>query len=89
MTLNSAWVNLKSTSPQIVSNAAQRIAGRLSEYLKLGSGQPIGALTPDEAREGVVRITGSEELGEKAGGLAMRCDRMLYGETTEEAEDCA
>ena len=44
-TATSAWIDLKSTSPQIVSNAAQRIAERLSEYLKRGLGQPMTALT--------------------------------------------
>jgi hypothetical protein len=87
MTLNSAWINLKGTSPQIVSKAALRIAARLSMYMKLGLGRPMGALTPDEAHEGVVRLTGSVELGEKAGGLTMRCDRILYGVTTGEADD--
>ncbi len=86
-TLTSAWINLKSTSPQIVSNAAQQIALRLSEYLKRGLGQPMRALTPDEAHEGVVRLTGSVQLGEMASRLTMRCDRILYGETTGEADD--
>jgi hypothetical protein len=44
-------------------------------------------LTPDEAHEGVVRLTGSAQLGEQANRLTMRCDRILYGETTREAED--
>jgi hypothetical protein len=86
-TLNSAWVMLKSTSPQILSSAAHRIAERLSEYMKLGLGRPMGALTPDETREGVVRLTGSAELGEQAGQLTMRCDRILYGETSDGADD--
>ena len=79
--------DLKSTSPEIVSTAAVRIAERLSVYMKLGLGRPMGALTPDEAHEGVVRLTGSVELGEEAGRLTMRCDRILYGETTREADD--
>ena len=86
-TATSAWINMKSTSPQIVSNAAQRIAERLSEYLKRGLGQPMTALTPDEAHEGVVRLTGSVQLGEDANRLTMRCDRILYGETTREVDD--
>jgi hypothetical protein len=78
---------LKSTSPETASCAALRIAERLSVYMKLGLGRPMGALTPDEAHEGVVRLTGSVELGEEAGRLTMRCDRILYGETTREADD--
>ena len=78
---------LKSTSPEIASNAALRIAERLSIYMKLGLGRPMGALTPDEAHKGVVRLTGSAELGDEAGRLTMRCDTILYGETTQETED--
>ena len=45
------------------------------------------ALTPDEAHEGVVRLTGSVQIGEEASRLTTRCDRILYGETTREADD--
>ena len=41
-------------------------------------GRPPGALTPDEAREGVARCTGSEELGVQAARIAARCDGLLY-----------
>jgi hypothetical protein len=78
---------LESTSPEMISNTAVRIAERLSTYMKIGLGRPMGALTPDEAQEGVVRLTGSVELGDQAGRLTMRCDTILYGETTREAED--
>jgi hypothetical protein len=32
-------------------------------------------------------LTGSVQLGEMASRLTMRCDRILYGETTGEADD--
>jgi hypothetical protein len=82
-----AWTILKSTSPQVLSTAAHRIAASLSEYLKLGLGRPKGALTPDDAQEGVVRLTGSVELGEAAARLAMRCDRVLYSDNAQEIDD--
>ena len=55
--------------------------------MQLGLGRPLGALTPDEAHAGVVRLTGSAELGEEAGRITMRCDRILYGETPQPADD--
>jgi len=41
-------------------------------------GRPAGALTPDEALEGVASMTDSEDLGRQAARLTARCDRALY-----------
>jgi hypothetical protein len=66
---------------------ALRVSSALIRYLQLGIGRPPGALTPDEAREGVARCTGSEELGEQAARIAARCDGMLYRDTPSPPED--
>jgi hypothetical protein len=55
--------------------------------MNIGLGRPPGALTPQEAHEGIVRLTGLVELGEEANRLTTRCDRILYGETAEVADD--
>ena len=67
-------------SDQRCWEAAQKISENLTRYLELGSGRPPGALTPIEARQGVVEITGSDELGGQVEQLAAHCDRALYGE---------
>jgi hypothetical protein len=59
----------------------------LIRYLQLGDGRPPGALTPDEAGEGVGRCTGSEELGSIAAGIAARCDGVLYRDAPAPPED--
>jgi hypothetical protein len=59
---------------------ARRVSSELICYLEIGVGRPPGALTPDEAREGVARLTGSQQLGSAASELATRCDLVLYGE---------
>jgi hypothetical protein len=66
---------------------ALRVASALIRYLQLGIGRPAGALTPDEAREGVARCTGSEELGEQAARIAARCDGLLYRDAPAPPED--
>jgi hypothetical protein len=63
---------------QPACDAARRVSGALIRYLELGIGRPAGALTPDEALEGVTGLTDSEELGRLAAGLAARCDLALY-----------
>jgi len=60
--------------------AAHRIAEDLTRYLELGTGRPPGALTPIEARQGVLAVTGSDDLGGEAERLAAHCDFALYGE---------
>jgi hypothetical protein len=57
---------------------ALRISSALIRYLQLGIGRPPGALTPDEAREGVAHCSGSEELGIQAADIVVRCDGLLY-----------
>jgi hypothetical protein len=60
-------------------DAARRVSEELVEYLQRGIGRPPGALTPDEAHEGVFQLTGSEDLGGRAARLADRCDLAQYG----------
>jgi len=62
------------------NDAAQRVADELMHYLEIGLGRPTGALTPDEACQGVADLTGCEDLAGQAGRLAARCDRVLYGD---------
>jgi hypothetical protein len=59
---------------------ALEISSSLVRYLEIGLGRPPGALTPEEARVGVARCTGSDELGVRAAEIAARCDGMLYRE---------
>jgi hypothetical protein len=72
-----------------VRRAAQQIAKRLTIYLRVGLGRPPGALTPDEAREGVARLTQSHELALQAGQLTARCDGILYGDAPGEPHEDA
>jgi len=60
-------------------DAARRVSEELIQYLQLGIGRPPGALTPDEAHEGVAQLTDSEDLGGQAGRLTARCDLAQYG----------
>ena len=60
--------------------AARRVSDELIRYLQLGAERPPGALTPEEAIEGVARVTRSEDLGRQAGRLASHCDLVLYGD---------
>ena len=57
---------------------AEHVATSLIGYLQRGIGRPPGALTPDEARDGVARCAVSEELGEEAARIAALCDGLLY-----------
>ena len=63
---------------------AQRVSDELVHYLEIGLGRPAGALTPDEAWQGVAGLTGSHNLARQAGRLAARCDRVLYGDQAAE-----
>ncbi len=64
-----------------------RVTAALIRYLRLGIGRPPGALTPDEAREGVARCNESEELGAQAAHIAARCDGLLYRDAPAPPED--
>ncbi len=59
----------------------------LIQYLQIGIGRPAGALTPDEARQGVSECSGSDELGDRAARIAARCDGVLYRDAPAPAED--
>jgi hypothetical protein len=61
------------------ARSAGRVTDGLTRYLEIGAGRPRGALTPDEARDNVARLTGREDLGEYASQLAALCDAALYG----------
>ena len=63
---------------------ARRVRDLLIRYLELGIERPPGALTPDEASEGVALVTRSADLGAKAGHLMACSDRVLYGESSAE-----
>ena len=66
---------------------ALRVTTALIRYLRLGDGRPPGAMTPDEAREGVARCTGSDELGAQAAHIAASCDGLLYRDAPAPPED--
>jgi len=63
---------------QPAHDAAHRVSEELIHYLLLGMGRPAGALTPDEALQGVAMVTDSEDLGRQAARLTARCDLTLY-----------
>jgi hypothetical protein len=67
-------------SRQAMQAAARRVSDQLTRYLQLGIGRPPGALTPDEAHQGVALCSGSQELGAEAARLAASCDGALYRE---------
>jgi hypothetical protein len=67
--------------------AARRVCHELTTYLGIGIARPPGALTPDEAKDGVVRLTGCEDLGSTASELTTECDRVLYGEANGQTDD--
>ncbi len=71
--------NSPNVSSEMLGDATQRLVHDLSVYVSLGTGQSLGVMTPDEAREGVARLTGSDKLVAHAGELAARCDSILYG----------
>jgi hypothetical protein len=66
--------------------AAREISESLATYLRLGTGQSLTVLTPDEARQGVEQLTSSSELGAAAGELTGRCDRILYRDADDAEE---
>jgi hypothetical protein len=74
---------VRARSPEILQSAARRIYERLASYLLVATGQSLGVLTPDEARQGIADVTGSQDLAAQAGTLTRRCDVILYGNVTE------
>ncbi len=66
---------------------ALQIGSALIRYLQLGMGRPPGALTPDEAREGIAHCTGSEEIGVQSARIVARCDGLLYRDAPGAPED--
>ena len=52
----------------------------LVRYLELGAERPPGALTPEEACQGVRRVSRSDRLAAHAARLTARCDQVLYGD---------
>ena len=65
------------------------ISEALIHYLEIGIGRPSGALTPEEARQGVAACTGSDDLADRAAQIAARCDRMLYRDAPAPPDDDA
>jgi hypothetical protein len=78
---------LASDAQRAPEEVALQVGSALIRYLQLGIGRPPGALTPDEAREGVVRCTGSEELGAQSARIVERCDGLLYRDAPGPPED--
>jgi hypothetical protein len=68
-------------------DAARLVSEELIQYLQVGIGRPPGALTPDEAREGVSQLTDSDDLGKQAGRVTARCDLVQYGHDHAAAKD--
>jgi hypothetical protein len=58
---------------------ARVISEGLADYLRLTTGRPPGALTPEEAEQGVSRATGRLELAHRAAWLIARCDEAQFG----------
>jgi hypothetical protein len=58
---------------------AQRITDGLIRYLELATDRPPGAITPIEARMGVIACTKSQRLGDRAQQLVAMCDGQRFG----------
>ncbi len=71
------------------AEVALEISESLIRYLEIGIGRPSGALTPEEARQGVAACTGSDDLADRAARIAARCDRMLYRDAPAPSDDDA
>ena len=57
---------------------ARTIIGGLISYAQIGAGRPPGAITPAEAGQIVLDLTGSNKLSNDADALVVRCDRVLF-----------
>jgi hypothetical protein len=64
---------------------ARAVCALLVRYLELGVERPPGALTPEEACQGVRHVSQSDDLAARAGRLAACCDKILYGELQRES----
>jgi hypothetical protein len=64
---------------QAPEELARVVTEGLAEYLSLVAGRPRGALTPAEAEEAVVEVTGDQGLGRRAGTLIALCDQARFG----------
>ena len=60
--------------------AATRITEGLAEYLRIASGRPSGALTPDETRAAILIRGNDPTLADRAGRLVEACDRARFGD---------
>ncbi|MDR3636786.1 MAG: BatD family protein [Isosphaeraceae bacterium] len=58
---------------------ARQVMEGLLEYLSLATDRAGGALTPQEAEEGVFAATADRELAGRTGRLVECCDRACYG----------
>jgi hypothetical protein len=67
--------------------AAQAITDGFIEYLALTTARPRGALTPDEARRGILQAAGSTDLAARAEGLVARCDRVRFARADADTEE--
>jgi hypothetical protein len=76
--------NSRGVTPTVVTSAALRIDEFLAGYLRAGTGQALGVLTPDEAHDGVALLTSSQELAVRAANIRAHCDLILYGDPTTE-----
>ena len=84
------WASLGGSTASVPQNdgvgrpehlAAHEASARmLVRYLELGADRPPGALTPEEACEGVWQVSRSDDLAAKAARLTAFCDRVLYGD---------
>jgi hypothetical protein len=73
---------------------ARSVVDGLMRYAHLGLGRPPGAITPVEAGQVVLELTGSSRLATEAHSLVERCDRVLFskpdvdGDTTLVRQAC-
>ena len=60
--------------------AASGVIALLVRYLELGAERPPGALTPEEACQGVRQVSPRTIWDEKRAELTAFCDQVLYGD---------
>src|SRR5512135_837135 len=66
---------------------ARAITDGLIEYLALATARPRGALTPDEARRGILQAAGSTDLAARAERLVARGDRVRFAREDADTEE--
>ena len=69
--------------PYAGDRLAAHIVSGLAGYLRRATGRAEGALTPAEARTGVLLAVGETALAERAAGLVAWCDRIRFGRDAE------